>query len=69
MPINPEGLATTPTFFAVHPDGAGLARIGELVAGGIVTAVPVRPLPLAEAAAAHRLVEAGGMGEKIILHP
>lgn len=66
-PIDPQGLVATPTFFAVHPDGAGLARIGDLVANGAVTVAPARALPLAEAAEAHRLVEAGGLGEKIIL--
>lgn len=68
-PIDPQGLSATPTFFAVRPDGAGLARIGALVADGTVTVAPARALPLADAAEAHRLVEAGGLGEKIILHP
>lgn len=68
-PINPEGLTATPTFFAVHPDGAGLARVGDLVARGTVAVAATRGLPLSEAAQAHQLVEAGGLGEKVILHP
>lgn len=68
-PINPDGLQSTPTFIAVHPDGAALASIYALVADGKVTVAPVRTMPLAQAADAHRLVETGTLQEKIILNP
>ncbi|QTH25038.1 NADP-dependent oxidoreductase (plasmid) [Rhizorhabdus wittichii] len=68
-PINPDGLPSAPVFFAVHPDGAGLARIGALVAQGTIPVASTRPLPLSEVAQAHRWVEAGDLTEKIILHP
>jgi len=53
----------------VTPSSAGLAALlGELAAGRLVTRVAERR-PLAEAAAAHRLVEAGGLRGKVVLMP
>lgn len=68
-PIDSAGLEVMPLFVAVHPDGAALERIGKLVAGGVIPLPPIRMLPLSEAAKAHRMVEAGRLGEKIILRP
>jgi NADPH:quinone reductase-like Zn-dependent oxidoreductase len=68
-PIDPQGLAAKPEFIAVHPDGPQLAALGEQVANGAISVAAPRILPLAEAAQAHRLVEAGGLGEKIVLRP
>lgn len=67
--ISPDGLAATPTFVAVHADGAGLATTCQLVAEGVVAITPVQTMPLAQAAAAHRLLEAGSLRTKIVLHP
>lgn len=67
--IDPAGLTDVPQFVAVESDGAMLARIAARVADGTI-AVPVdRVLPLDAAADAHRLVEAGGLGGKIVLRP
>ena len=68
-PVNPAGLSTTPEFFAVHADAARLAELARDVAAGLVTAPIAQRLPLAQAADAHRLVEAGGLGGKVILEP
>jgi NADPH:quinone reductase-like Zn-dependent oxidoreductase len=68
-PIDPKGLAATPTFFAYHPDGTRLDRILKEVAAGVITMPIARRLPLASAAEAHRLMEKGGLRGKIILEP
>ncbi|MEO7914958.1 MAG: NADP-dependent oxidoreductase [Novosphingobium sp.] len=68
-PIPPEGLATTPVFIAVHPDAAMLERIAGAVAQGEITLADLRLLPLADAAEAHRRLEAGAVGAKLILQP
>jgi NADPH:quinone reductase-like Zn-dependent oxidoreductase len=68
-PIDPQGLPSEPQFFAVHADGMRLAQLLADVAAGRIVVPVARRLPLAEAAAAHRLVEAGGMGGKVILEP
>lgn len=66
-PIDPAGLPAEPGFIAVHPDPAGLTEVAGLVQAGIVTLPIARRLPLSEAALAHRLVEAGGSGGRIVL--
>jgi len=68
-PIDPAGLSTEPVFIGVQRDAKKLAEIGRLVAAGEVPAPVAKRLPLAEAAQAHRLVEAGGNAGKIILEP
>jgi NADPH:quinone reductase-like Zn-dependent oxidoreductase len=68
-PIDPEGLPAVPQFFAVTPDSAQLERIAAAVAASRI-AVPIdQELPIEAAAAAHRLVEAGGLRGKVILKP
>lgn len=52
----------------VTPSGVGMARLAALLADGRLRAVVSRTLPLRAAAAAHRLVEAGGSG-KVVLVP
>jgi NADPH2:quinone reductase len=53
----------------VSPSSAGLATLlAELAAGRLTSRVAER-LPLAEAAAAHRRVEAGGLRGKLVLIP
>jgi NADPH:quinone reductase-like Zn-dependent oxidoreductase len=69
IPIPPEDLPATPTAFYYHPDGARLAKVAADVASGIITMPVVKRLPLAEAAEAHRLMEAGGVRGKVILEP
>ncbi len=66
-PINPRGLAHTPEFVVVHHDSVRLTQLAQAVAAGELHVPVACCLPLAEAAAAHRLVEAGGNGGKIIL--
>ena len=66
-PINPEGLAATPAFFAVSPDRSGLERIGLLVADGSVQVPSPLAFPLDQAAEAHRLLEAGSLAGRLVL--
>jgi NADPH:quinone reductase-like Zn-dependent oxidoreductase len=66
-PINPQGLASTPVFVVVHNAPARLRDLAAAVASGSLSLPIGRRLPLADAAAAHRLVESGGTGGKIIL--
>jgi NADPH:quinone reductase-like Zn-dependent oxidoreductase len=55
--------------FLVHRDREALRELVDTVAsGGLRTRVD-RALPLAEAAEAHRLVEAGGLHGKVVLTP
>ncbi len=63
-PINAQDLSEKPQFIAVRSDGLRLAALlSEVVVGRI--RVPIaRRLPLTSAVAAHRLVEAGGLGGK-----
>ena len=68
-PIDPAGLNDEPQFFGVHPDAARLAELAAAVAAGEIEVTVARRLPLAEAAEAQLLVEAGGLGGKVILEP
>jgi NADPH:quinone reductase-like Zn-dependent oxidoreductase len=68
-PIDPEGLPSEPMFIAVHSDPVMLGKIATAVANGRVAMPIARRLPLSAAAEAHRLLEAGGVGGKIILEP
>lgn len=68
-PIPAAGLLDEPQFCAVHPDPR---RLEELLADVAAARVPVeveRRLPLEEAAAAQRLVDAGGRSGKVVLIP
>ena len=68
-PIDPQGMASAPLFIAVHHDAARLAELARAVAAGEL-AVPIgKILPFEHAAEAHRLVERGGTGGKVILIP
>lgn len=68
-PIDPAGLPSAPDFIAVHHDPARLAALArEVLAGALV--VPIADIvPFEQAAEAHRRVEAGGAGGKLILVP
>jgi acryloyl-coenzyme A reductase len=54
---------------SAHADRNDLAEVVELVAAGAVTPVPARTWPLAEAAAAHRAVEAREVTGRAVLVP
>ena len=66
-PVRSEGLSTTPIFFPVHPDAARLAQLLEAIGAGTLEMPLTRQLPLAEAAEAHRLIDSGAAGGKIVL--
>jgi NADPH2:quinone reductase len=68
-PIDPAGLPSAPVFLAVHNDAAQLAEIARIVLAGELSFPVAKRLPLEAAAEAHRLMEAGGQGGKIILEP
>jgi NADPH:quinone reductase-like Zn-dependent oxidoreductase len=68
-PISADGLAIVPEFVAVHPDGHRLATIARWVAAGTVVVAVAQRLALGEAGRAHRYLEAGSVGGKIILDP
>jgi NADPH:quinone reductase-like Zn-dependent oxidoreductase len=55
--------------FLVRHDRAGLQTVVEEIAAGRFLTRVDRVLPLAEAAEAHRLVEAGGLRGKVVLAP
>jgi NADPH:quinone reductase len=68
-PEAPPGRRIRQESFLVHPDREALRElVGEVAAGRLRTRVD-RVLPLAEAAEAHRLVEAGGLHGKVVLTP
>jgi NADPH:quinone reductase len=69
MPIDPEGLPTQPVFVPLHQDGPRLRALAEDVAAHRIPVPIARRMPLAAARDAHRLLEAGGLGGKIILEP
>ena len=54
---------------SVHPDGQRLRELLEDVAAGGLMVRVVQRLPLEQAAAAHRRMEAGGVQGKIVLTP
>lgn len=66
-PIPSQDLVSTPVFAIVHNDPAKLRELANAVAAGKLSVPIARRLPLAQAADAHRLVERGGSGGKIIL--
>ncbi|WP_016744552.1 NADP-dependent oxidoreductase [Rhizorhabdus wittichii] len=68
-PIDPQGLAATPEFYAVVADTERLGRLLDAVAKGEIAVPIARVMPLEEAAEAQRLTDAGGTGGKIILTP
>ncbi|MEJ3653121.1 NADP-dependent oxidoreductase [Actinomycetes bacterium KLBMP 9759] len=53
----------------VRPSGAELARIGELVAQDLLRVHVQDVIPLADAAAAHRISERGRVRGKLVLQP
>jgi NADPH:quinone reductase-like Zn-dependent oxidoreductase len=67
-PIDPSGLAATPTFVAVRPDGTALAAIADLVLSGKVAVAAPKVMALDDAALAHAELEACGIA-KIVLRP
>ena len=68
-PIDPAGLYSDPVFISVHPDRATLEKAAALVGATEITLPIARRMPLGQAAEAHRLAEAGGLGGKLILRP
>lgn len=68
-PIPSEGLSVEPAGFAVHADASRLAALAVAVASGEIAVPIAQILPLEDAQQAHRLLEAGGLGGKIILRP
>lgn len=68
-PIRSAALRTVPRFLAVQPSGRDLAQLVAAVDAGDISAPVARVLSLDAAAAAHQLVEAGGLGGKVILVP
>ncbi|HMA25999.1 MAG: zinc-binding dehydrogenase, partial [Solirubrobacterales bacterium] len=68
-PEAPPGRSIRQESFLVHPDRQALRELVEAVAAGRLRTRVDRTLPLAEAAQAHRLVEAGGLHGKVVLTP
>jgi NADPH:quinone reductase len=66
-PIASDGLAAAPVFVIVHNEMLQLHMLATAVAAGELPVPVARRLPLAQATEAHRLVEAGGAGGKIVL--
>jgi NADPH2:quinone reductase len=64
-----DGLPAPVVFFGVHDDGPRLAALAAAVAAGRVNVPIVREFPLEEALTVHRLLEAGGLGGKIVMRP
>ncbi|ATI80742.1 NADP-dependent oxidoreductase [Sphingobium yanoikuyae] len=68
-PIPADGLPASPEFFAVTPSSGDLQRLGQAVVSGAIEVPVAQIMPLDQVAEAHRLVEQGGQGGKIILAP
>ena len=68
-PIDPEGLSSKPVFVPLHQDGNRLRALALDVAAGWIPIPIAGRMPLERAIEAHRLIEAGGLGGKIILEP
>lgn len=68
-PIDPEGLSSKPVFVPLHQDGKRLCELASDVAAGRIPVPIARRMALESAIEAHRLIEAGGLGGKIILEP
>ena len=66
-PIPSNDLPVEPAFFAVRQDPVRLSQLAIDVAAGRIPVPIARRLPLEQAVVAHRLIEAGGTGGKIIL--
>jgi NADPH:quinone reductase len=66
-PIEGADLPTAPIFVIVHNEPAQLHALAEAAASGALPVPVAKRLPLAQAAEAHRLVEAGGNAGKIVL--
>jgi len=66
-PIDPAGLPSAPEFVALHADPDQLAELVAAVASGAIPFSVAKRLPAADAAQAHRLMEAGGLPGKIVL--
>ena len=67
--IDPTGLPVKPEHWQYHHDGKRLALIVADVKAGKVSMPIAQKLPLKDAAEAHRLLEKGGSGGKILLIP
>jgi NADPH:quinone reductase-like Zn-dependent oxidoreductase len=68
-PVPDEHLRLPVVFFNVRSDGAQLARLAAAVAAGDLSIPIAHRLSLDDAVTAHRLLEAGGVGGKIVMHP
>ncbi|MFR9675497.1 NADP-dependent oxidoreductase [Streptomyces sp. TR06-5] len=65
--VDPEARAKGAQYLFVRPDAAGLTTLGDLADAGKLTVHLDRTLPLAEAAEAWRLSQAGRTRGKIVL--
>lgn len=68
-PLDSSLIGAEPTFVVVHNDVNALAELAQAVSAGLINISVARRLPLDDAQEAHRLIEAGGIGGKIILEP
>jgi NADPH:quinone reductase-like Zn-dependent oxidoreductase len=66
-PPNAAERGVTTALVRVRPDAQRLAALAADVAAGRLRMPPVRSLPLAEAAEAHRIGERGGAGKLVLL--
>lgn len=68
-PIPSAALKTAPEFLAVQPSGRSLSQLVCAVAAGDISVPIADVLSFEAAAAAHRLVEDGGLAGKVVLAP